>query len=297
MIMASKDRRLRRKVRRSYIISTVSIALVLFMLGVVSYVTLSALSVAVGLKDNVVVSVEVADALLQEERVAIKDAIEGLGYHSEIVEVSGEEKLGDEAFRRQFEVDFDLLLGDNPLRDSYEVRFKSEYATADNISTFVERVSSVSGVEYIAAPPVDVVQRMEERVKVVSLALLLFLAVLTVISVLLLNNTIRLAIYSKRYLINTMKLVGATKWYIMRPLLASALKQGVVAGLVAASLVVALVYGVMRLIPSEVTMLGYEEVGVIVGGLVVVGVVITLVVSAIAVNKFVNMKSNKIYLY
>ena len=297
MIMASKDRRLRRKVRRSYIISTVSIALVLFMLGVVSYVTLSALSVAVGLKDNVVVSVEVADAMLQEERVAIKDAIEGLGYHSEIVEVSGEEKLGDEAFRRQFEVDFDLLLGDNPLRDSYEVRFKSEYATADNISTFVERVSSVSGVEYIAAPPVDVVQRMEERVKVVSLALLLFLAVLTVISVLLLNNTIRLAIYSKRYLINTMKLVGATKWYIMRPLLASALKQGVVAGLVAASLVVALVYGVMRLMPSEVTMLGYEEVGVIVGGLVVVGVVITLVVSAIAVNKFVNMKSNKIYLY
>ncbi len=297
MIMASKDRRLRRKVRRSYIISTVSIALVLFMLGVVSYVTLSALSVAVGLKDNVVVSVEVADALLQEERVAIKDAIEGLGYHSEIVEVSGEEKLGDEAFRRQFEVDFDLLLGDNPLRDSYEVRFKSEYATADNISTFVERVSSVSGVEYIAAPPVDVVQRMEERVKVVSLALLLFLAVLTVISVLLLNNTIRLAIYSKRYLINTMKLVGATKWYIMRPLLASALKQGVVAGLVAASSVVALVYGVMRLMPSEVTMLGYEEVGVIVGGLVVVGVVITLVVSAIAVNKFVNMKSNKIYLY
>lgn len=295
--MASKDRRLRRKVRRSYIISTVSIALVLFMLGVVSYVTLSALSVAVGLKDNVVVSVEVADALLQEERVAIKDAIEGLGYHSEIVEVSGEEKLGDEAFRRQFEVDFDLLLGENPLRDSYEVRFKSEYATADNISTFVERVSSVSGVEYIAAPPVDVVQRMEERVKVVSLALLLFLAVLTVISVLLLNNTIRLAIYSKRYLINTMKLVGATKWYIMRPLLASALKQGVVAGLVAASLVVALVYGVMRLMPSEVTMLGYEEVGVIVGGLVVVGVVITLVVSAIAVNKFVNMKSNKIYLY
>ena len=288
---------MRRKVRRSYIISTVSIALVLFMLGVVSYVTLSALSVAVGLKDNVVVSVEVADALLQEERVAIKDAIEGLGYHSEIVEVSGEEKLGDEAFRRQFEVDFDLLLGENPLRDSYEVRFKSEYATADNISTFVERVSSVSGVEYIAAPPVDVVQRMEERVKVVSLALLLFLAVLTVISVLLLNNTIRLAIYSKRYLINTMKLVGATKWYIMRPLLASALKQGVVAGLVAASLVVALVYGVMRLMPSEVTMLGYEEVGVIVGGLVVVGVVITLVVSAIAVNKFVNMKSNKIYLY
>ncbi|MBR5865317.1 MAG: cell division protein, partial [Alistipes sp.] len=110
-------------------------------------------------------------------------------------------------------------------------------------------------------------------------------------------NTIRLAIYSKRYLINTMKLVGATKWYIMRPLLISALKQGVIAGLVAAIMVVGVVYGANSFTPEGIVMLNYNEVGIIVGALVVVGVVITVLFSAFAVNKFVNMKSNKIYLY
>ena len=114
---------------------------------------------------------------------------------------------------------------------------------------------------------------------------------------LLLNNTIRLAIYSKRYLINTMKLVGATKWYIMRPLLASAFKQGIVAGVVAALMVVAVVYGVDGVTPASIALIDYSEVGIIIASLVVMGVVITVLFSAIAINMFVNMKSNKIFLY
>ena len=94
-----------------------------------------------------------------------------------------------------------------------------------------------------------------------------------------------------------MKLVGATKWYIMRPLLASALKQGIIAGLVAAVMVVGVVYGVNSFTPEGLTMLNYTEVCIIAGSLLVVGVVITTLFSAFAVNKFVNMKSNKIYLY
>ena len=114
---------------------------------------------------------------------------------------------------------------------------------------------------------------------------------------LLLNNTIRLAIYSKRYLINTMKLVGATKWYIMRPLLASALKQGVVAGVVAGVMLLGIIYGVDGFTPESLALIDYREVGIIVGVLLVVGVAITVLFSAVAVNLFVNMKSNKIYLY
>jgi cell division transport system permease protein len=94
-----------------------------------------------------------------------------------------------------------------------------------------------------------------------------------------------------------MKLVGATKWYIMRPLLASALKQGIVAGVVAALMVVAVVYGVDGITPASIALIDYREVGIIVASLVVVGVAITVLFSAIAVNMFVNMKSNKIYLY
>ena len=292
-----RDKRLSRKVRRSYTISTISIALVLFMLGVVSYVTFTALSAARDLETGVVVSVEVADELTEEQSAAIEEAIKATGMCRDVRYMSKDEKFADEAFREQFEVDLDLLLGENPLHNSYEVTLGKEYADGASVDGFIAAVEGVEGVEYIAVPPVDVVESMHDTLSYVTVGLLAFLAVLLIISLLLLNNTIRLAIYSKRYLINTMKLVGATKWYIMRPLLNSALKQGIIAGIVAAVMVVGVVYGANSFTPEGLTMLNYTEVGIIVGALVVVGVVITTLFSAFAVNKFVNMKSNKIYLY
>lgn len=294
---AGKDRRLNRKVRRSYVISTVSIALVLFMLGVVSYVTLSAISAARDLQTGVVVSVEVADDLSPESEAHIVEAIEATGKSCDVSYMSKEEKFEDEAFREQFEVDIDLLLGENPLRDSYEVTISEKYADRVSIDEFCAEIEVVDGVEYIAVPPVEVVESMHETISNVSIGLVAFLAVLLIISVLLLNNTIRLAIYSKRYLINTMKLVGATKWYIMRPLLASALKQGIVAGVIAAAMVVGVVYGVDSYTPEGLALLDYREAAVIAGAVMIVGILITVSFSAIAVNKFVNMKSNKIHLY
>ncbi len=292
-----RDKRLSRKVRRSYTISTISIALVLFMLGVVSYVTFTALSAARDLETGVVVSVEIADELSEEQSAAIEEAIMATDMCSDVRYMSKDEKFADEAFREQFEVDLDLLLGENPLHNSYEVTLGKEYADGASVDGFIAAVEGVEGVEYIAVPPVDVVESMHDTLSYVTVGLLAFLAVLLIISLLLLNNTIRLAIYSKRYLINTMKLVGATKWYIMRPLLNSALKQGIIAGIVAAVMVVGVVYGANSFTPEGLTMLNYTEVGIIVGALVVVGVVITTLFSAFAVNKFVNMKSNKIYLY
>ena len=292
-----RDKRLSRKVRRSYVISTMSIALVLFMLGVVSYVTFTALSAARDLETGVVVSVEIADDLTEEQSAAIVKSIEATAMSTDVRYMTKDEKFADEAFREQFEVDLDILLGENPLRNSYEVMLANNYADSDSVKRFTETIAGVEGVEYIAVPPVDVVESMNNTLSYVTVGLLVFLAVLLVISLLLLNNTIRLAIYSKRYLINTMKLVGATKWYIMRPLLASALKQGIIAGVVAAVMVVGVVYGVNSFTPEGLALLDYHEVGIIVGALLVVGVLITVLFSAFAVNQFVNMKSNKIYLY
>ena len=292
-----KERRIRRKVRRSYIISTVSIALVLFMLGTVSYVTLSAISAASTLRDSVVVSVEVDNEAPEETREEVRSLIEESGM-AEVVEFLGRDaKLEDEAFRRQFDVDLDLLLGENPLYDSFEVRLKREYSNVEDVELFVGVMSGVEGVAYIATPPVDIVESMHRTISHATIALLIFLVVLLFISLLLLNNTIRLAIYSKRYLINTMKLVGATKWYIMRPLLIDALKQGIVAGIVASVMTCGIVYGADSYTPEGITMLDYREVAMIVGAIVVLGIIITVCFSLFAVNKFVNMKSNKIHLY
>ena len=267
------------------------------MLGVVSYVTFTALTAARDLQTGVVVSVEVADDLTEEQGAAIVEEIEATAMSVDVRYMTKDEKFEDEAFREQFEVDLDLLLGENPLRNSYEVTLGKEYADRASVDSFIAAVEGVEGVEYIAVPPVDVVESMHNTLSYATIVLVVFLVVLLIISLLLLNNTIRLAIYSKRYLINTMKLVGATKWYIMRPLLISALKQGIIAGVVAAVMVIGVVYGVNSYTPEGLAMLNYSEVGLIAGVLLTIGIIITVLFSAFAVNKFVNMKSNKIYLY
>lgn len=281
----------------AYVISTASIALVLFMLGVVSYVTLSALSAARGLQENVVLSVEMADSLFGNEQQEIMRLIEEREQTARVEYLSKEDKVNDSEFRRQFELDIDEILGENPLRNSYEVTLKAEKTSAEDIEAFVEAVGRATGVEYIAVPPVEVVETMQTNISHISIGLIIFLGALLLISLLLLNNTVRLAIYSKRYLINTMKLVGATKWYIMRPLLGDALKQGVWAGVIASALVSLAVYGTELFTPRGIELLGQMEVALIVGSLVLLGIVITVLFSAAAVNKFVNMRSNKIYLY
>lgn len=294
---ATSDKRMRRKVRRSYVISTISIALVLFILGAVSYVTLSAITAAESLRERVVVSVEIADGLDKEAKRTILKQIKGRDEVLSVDYMSKEDKLGDEEFRRQFELDIREILDDNPLRDSFELTLTKESVDEESVREFVGYISTIEGVVYVAVPPIEVVDQMHQRLTTIILALLVFLGVLLIISLLLLNNTIRLAIYAKRYLINTMKLVGATKWYIMRPFLRSALWQGALSGVVAGAMMWGLSYAISRMISAQVELLDQMAVIVIVGGLVLLGVIITLVFSVLAVNNYVNMKTNKIHLY
>ena len=120
---------------------------------------------------------------------------------------------------------------------------------------------------------------------------------LLVISLILLSNTIRLAIFSKRYLINTMKLVGATKWFIMKPFLGSSITQGILAGLGASLLFGLSVFGLNEAVPELTTIAESGKIAVILGAMIAGGVVISGLFTVAALNKFVNMKSNKIYLY
>ena len=294
---ASSDKRIRRKVRSSYIISTMSIALVLFMLGAISYVTLSAINAAENLRERVVISVEIRDGLDKEAKRMILKEIKERNEFVDMDYLSKEEKIGDEEFCRQFALDINEILEYNPLRDSFELTLSKESVDEESVSELVGYLRSIDGVEYVSVPPIKVVDRMHRTLSTIILALLIFLGVLLIISLLLLNNTIRLAIYAKRYLINTMKLVGATKWYIMRPFLLSALWQGVLAGVVASAMMWGMYYGVKYAMPLGVELLNEVAVAIITSSLVLLGVFITVTFSAIAVNKFVNMKTNKIYLY
>ena len=209
---------------------------------------------------------------------------------------SKDDKLNDTDFRQMFEQEFEAILEENPLLDSFELTLSADSADPDKPRN-LHRPNCRTRRRGPGFYPAQTVERLHATIAKIRLVLLLFGGALLVISLILLNNTIRLAIFSKRYLINTMKLVGATKWFIMRPFLGSSITQGILSGIIASALFLTAVYGLNEAVPELMSLAETMKIGIIVGGMVLGGILISLCFTFFAVNKFVNMKSNKIYLY
>ena len=290
------DKRLKRKVRNSYIISTLSITLVLFLLGSVGYLMAAALQVARTLQESVAVTVELSNDLSEEQRAEIEKRLAAVDLIATITFSSKEAKAEDTEFRRMFGAEFEEVLEENPLLDSFELTLpaaSADQALLDDLIGALERIPGVERVSY----PARVAERLHATVSKIRLILILFGGALLVVSLVLLNNTIRLAIFSKRYLINTMKLVGATKWFIMKPFLGNSITQGIIAGVAASLLFGLAVYGLNEAVPELLTLAEMHRLGIILGAMILGGVLISGLFTWVALNKFVNMKSNKIYLY
>lgn len=290
------DKRLKRKVRNSYIVSNISIALVLFLLGSVGYLMTAAMQVARTLQESVTVTVELRNGADEKQKESLRKRFEANELVSHVEYSSKDDKLNDTDFRQMFEQEFEAILEENPLLDSFELTLSADSADPDKLETFIAQIAELDGVDRVSYPA-QTVERLHATIAKIRLVLLLFGGALLVISLILLNNTIRLAIFSKRYLINTMKLVGATKWFIMRPFLGSNITQGILSGIIASALFLTAVYGLNEAVPELMSLAETMKIGIIVGGMVLGGILISLCFTFFAVNKFVNMKSNKIYLY
>lgn len=290
------DKRLKRKVRNSYLVSTLSMALVLFLLGTVGYMIAAAMTTAEALQRGISLTVELRDNSSEVAREEVHNTLKESPLTHNITFSSKQDKASDAEFRRMFEQEFEAILEDNPLLDSYEAHLTAdgeEFGVVEELIKSLEVLEAVDRVSY----PAQMAERLHSTVSKIRLVLIMFGVALLIISLILLHNTIRLAIYSKRYLINTMKLVGATKWYIMRPLLGESIKHGFLAGIIGSLLFIAAVYGLNEAVPELTSLAEVEKLLIIVGVMVAGGILFSLLFTTIAVNKFVNMKSSKIYLY
>ena len=289
-----EDKSIRRKVRRSYMVSTVSISLVLFLLGSVGYMLTAALSTAHALRGSITLSVELDSKMEQASKDALQKSLSDMEGVSAVEFVSREEKIEDEEFRRMFASEIESILAENPLRDSFEVGIST--SDKQKRDQMVDQISALDGVVYVAYPA-STIEQLHSTINRITIILIAFGGALLIISLILLNNTIRLAIFSRRYLINTLKLVGATKWYIMRPFLSTAAKQGFWSGVLASLLFGAALAGMSEAMPEIISMSEVVKIGIIVGVMILGGLLISILFTTFAVGKFVNMKSNKIYLY
>lgn len=290
------NKNLKRKVRNSYLISTISISLVLFLLGSVGYMMFTALDLSERLRESITATVELSPSVDAEQRDVIRRTLATYPFAGEVRFSSKEEKIEDDNFREMFGLEFEKILEENPLMDSFEVKLSGDVSDVKQLEDFSREMMEIVGVDRVSYPAL-LLEQVHTTVGNFQLAVLIFGAVLLFISLILLNNTIRLAIFSKRTIINTMKLVGATKWFIVRPFLWSGIVSGFWAGVLASLFFGGAVYSVMETLEGVILEEELLRALYAMGAMVAGGMIISLLFTWISVSRFVNMKSNKIHLY
>ncbi len=269
----------------SYAVSTVSIAMVLFLLGSVGYLIAGLIGATDRMRENVEVSVILDEGA---DRAAVEKQLKALKGVRDITFVAKDDAARE--FIDSSGDDFTEFLDYNPLPDSFTVRVDAR----DGVAALERVAAGWTGVKEVVYQRA-VVEKIGANIGKFQLVLLVFGCVLAIISVVLLNNTIRVSVYSKKHIISTMKLVGAESGFIMQPFVRSSLIQGLWAAVIAAVMFLLLVAGLNEELP-EITLTRFSPLW-IVAGMFVAGMLISLSFTAITVSKFLRMHTNAIHLY
>ncbi|POY35011.1 cell division protein FtsX [Solitalea longa] len=281
-----------RKTKRVYITTVISIAMVLLMVGLAGLIILHARKLSDYVKENIVVNVYLNEDAKEVDILALQKEIEKSPAVKSTVYVSKE--LAAENLSKDLGEDFIKFLGYNPLLYSIDVYMKADYANNANIDKIIQTISSKPLVKEVKYQQ-SLVDSMNRNLKAISFIILGFGGLLLFIALALINNTIRLAIYSQRFTIKSMQLVGATKNFIRRPFLGMAILHGILAGLLATLMVMGVLYLTRQEVPELIVLQDYSEFGLLFIGLIVLGILISLFSTYFAVTRYLRLKIDALY--
>jgi len=270
----------------------ISTTLVLLILGVMGLMFVTAGSLARYVRRNMQLSVIMTSDASAKDIAGLKKAIDKKEYVLGSRYISKEEVLQQQI--TELGTDPVEFLGYNPYDSSIEITLKDDYANNANIKeieTDLKKSRIVAGVAYQR----ELIDTINSNIKKISAVLLVFLAMLTLIAWSLIGNLVRLAIYSKRFLMHTMKLVGATWGFIRRPFLLQNLKIGFIAGMLANAILAGGLYILWQNEPAVATLLPATHLALVGGSVVFFGIVICTLCAYISVNRFLRMRSNDLY--
>lgn len=294
--MATTQRRkILHNIQFSYATSTISMTFVLFLLGAIGFIMANIFLTTKQMRQSVTMIVELKDDISDADRDFVESRLKESDMVTSTKYVTKEEKIDDEEFKRVFDVDIKGILNANPLPNSYDVTLSERSSDKEALEAFAEEVRHIDGVTLVTYPQAFL-EEMHNTLDLFQLILAIFGGVVLIISLILLNNTIRLIVYARREMINTLKAVGATKWFIMRPFVGRSAIQGSIAGLLAALLLIGALHGINHLAPSFNLLPSWTWLAIFCGAMVVMGVIVAILCTLPVVNRFVNMKTNKIHL-
>lgn len=275
-----------------FLTSTISITLVLLLLGLVVFFMMAANNLSVYVRENIAFSVQLSDDMKEPAILEFQRSLNGRPYVKQTTYISKTQALKEQT--EAMGTDPAEFMGYNPFAASIEIKLNADYANTDSIKWIKEELLENKQVVEIDYPQ-ELIDSVNENIQKISLVLLGLAALLTLISFALINNTIRLTIYSKRFLIHTMKLVGASWTFIRRPFLARNFWIGVLAAAIANALLIGMAYVLATYEPDLLQVITPEVMLVVMGTVFLCGIVITTLCALISINKYLRIKANDLY--
>jgi cell division transport system permease protein len=287
-----EDSRAARKTKTIYVSTVISISLVLLMVGLLGLILVHGRKLSKYVKENIVLNVIINEGTKEVDILQMQKQIDGNNYVKNSAYVSKEEAA--KILTADLGEDFIKFLGYNPLLSTIDVYLKADFANNESIEVLSKQLRKnpiINEVRYQKS----LVDMINQNIRTISLVILGFGGVLLIIAVALINNTIRLAIYSQRFLIKSMQLVGATRGFIRKPFINYGILHGFIAGLIAIILLILTLYFAQQEIPELVVLTDLFEFAIVFFSVVAVGILISGISTYFAVTKYLGLKTQDLY--
>jgi len=288
-----QDKINKRKLRSSYLTTIVSMSLVLFMLGMVGLMLLNAKNLSDYVKENIGFSITMKESVKESSIIRLQKQLDRKEFVKSTQYITKEKAA--KLLTEELGEDFIGFLGYNPLLSSIDVRIKAKYANSQEMAKIKEQLlkenSNIKEINYEES----LVKAINENVKKISFVIFGFSILLMVISFALINNTIRLSVYSKRFIIRSMQLVGATESIIRKPFIRAGIIHGLLGALLAIFLLVLLMLGLHDEMPELINLQQINIFATLLGIVIILGITISGISYYFAVRKFLYIKTENLY--
>lgn len=280
--------------RSSYLSSIISMSLVLFLLGVAGFFIINAQQITNSFRDSIHVEIYLSDGLKESDVLQFRKKLDIAPYTRETKYVSKDEAIKE--FEQEMGTGFLTILDGNPLPESVKVWITAKYSSVDSISSIQQQLESMPQVQHVRYEK-NALDRVNANINKINLVMAIFIVLLLFVSVVLINHTIRLSVYAKRFAIHTMKLVGATQGFISKPFLMQSILRGIISGLIAIIMLSVAIYALQshREYKVIIESVDIETMLVLWLEILVFGIIINFISTYFAVRKYIRIDFNKLY--
>lgn len=275
-----------------FITAAISTTLVLVLLGTIVLFVITAQNLSTFVKENINISVLISDEMDSLSIKKMEAALKQSPYAKSVEYISKEDALKEEIIAQG--IDPTEFIGMNPYTASFEIKINADHANPDSINAAVKRLKGNSDVVDVIYSK-DLIKSVNDNIRKVSIILLIIAALFTYISFALINNTVRLTIFSKRFIINTMKLVGASWGFIRRPFLTQSFTLGIASAIFADGLIIGGLYWLHNFEPQIDAVIDLKAMIIVTAAVFFFGIIITYLCTLFSLNKYLKMSSNELY--